>query len=153
MIALFLASAILFGLVVMIAIELGRMRASRRTPVQTGSRHPRRQPLLEERMRDAFAGPVEKYGEIFVSYMVWRRQQTRLELFSADKWLQLSEFTRAIVVRHLWRSLERLAKGSVVIVDSPPQTWSAEIDRRFDDQGIDPWPLALPGASQFVKDG
>ena len=72
--------------------------------------------------------------------MIWKRdQETRMELFSGDPWLQLNEFTRSIVVRHIWRALEKLAKGSVVVIDSPPQEWSAQIDKTFDDRGIDPW--------------
>lgn len=106
-------------------------------------------------MRDAFTGPVTQYGEIFVSYMVWKQaRETRLELFSGDPWLRLNEFTRSIVVRHLWRALEGLAQGAVVIVDTPPQQWSKAIDASFDDREIDPWAghgTAGSGA-QFVKE-
>lgn len=90
--------------------------------------------------------------------MIWRREQeTRLELYSGDPWLRLNEFTRSLVVRHLWRALEALAKGSVVIVDSPAQQWSKTIDDGFDDNGIDPWgpPSVLgtkSGGPQFIKD-
>jgi hypothetical protein len=86
--------------------------------------------------------------------MIWKRdQETRMELFSGDPWLQLNEFTRSIVVRHVWRALEKLAKGSVVVIDSPAQEWSAQIDKTFDDRGIDPWAEGVQSAgSQFVKD-
>ena len=91
-------------------------------------------------MRAAFEGPRAEYGDIFVSYMVWRRErETRLELFAGDPWLSLNEFTRSLIVRHLWRTLEALAKGSVVIVDSPSQQWTKQIDEQFDDNGMDPW--------------
>jgi hypothetical protein len=72
--------------------------------------------------------------------MVWRREtETRLELFAGDPWLVLNEFTRSLVVRHLWRALETLVQGSVVIVDTPSQQWSKTIDAAFDDRGVDPW--------------
>jgi len=155
MIAIYLAAAALLALALMIAVEILRLRAvSRRLPRRI-SRHPRRQPLLEDRIRDAFLAPVNQYGEIFTSFMIWRRErETRLELATGDPWHLLNEFTRSLVVRHLWRALERLANGSVVIVDSPLQRWSKEIDEKFDDQGIDPWgaSVASTSAPQFIKD-
>jgi hypothetical protein len=142
----------------MIVIEVVRLRAASKRRVRVSHRHPRRQPLLEDRLRGAFEEPRALYGEIFVSYMVWRREQeTRLELFSGDPWLKLNDFTRSIVVRHLWRALERLSKGSVVLVDTPAQQWNKDIDATFDDGGVDPWttaPLGTAGADapQFIKD-
>ena len=105
-------------------------------------------------MREALEGPHTQYGEVFTSYMIWKRdQETRMELFSGDPWHNLNEFTRAIVVRHVWRALEKLAKGAVVVVDSPPQEWSAQVDSSFDDRGIDPWGQDVqPAGSQFIKD-
>jgi hypothetical protein len=158
MIAVFLASAALLALALMIVIEVVRLRSASKKRAKVRHRHPRRQPLLEDRIRDAFEGPRAQYGEIFVSYMIWRREQeTRLELFTGDPWLKLHEFTRSLVVRHLWRALETLAKGSVVLVDSPAQQWTKAIDESFDDGGIDPWgptPAVQPASSgpQFVKD-
>lgn len=117
---LFLASLALFALVLMIVIEVLHLRAQGKRRNRVRHRHARRQPLLEDRIRTAFDGPRAAYGEIFVSYMVWRREQeTRLELFTGDPWAQLNEFTRSLIVRHLWRALEKLAKGAVVVVDSP----------------------------------
>lgn len=91
-----------------------------------------------------------------MSFQIWRQEhETQLELHSGDPWLRLNEFTRSIVVRHLWRALEKLAKGAVVIVDAPPQRWSKEIDTAFDDQGVDPWSGRSAGSgegAQFVKD-
>jgi hypothetical protein len=154
MIPLYLISAALLALALMIVIEVLRLHAGPRvkTPVR---RRPRRQPVLEERMRSAFEGPRQDYGEIFVSYAVWRREnQTRLELFSGDPWLQLNEFTRSIIVRHLWRALEALVQGSVVVVDAPQQMWTAEINLKFDDKGIDPWKPGAPrsGGPQFARE-
>ncbi len=155
----FVASIALFAIVLMIIIEVvigrARRKPKRRAVVH---RHARRQPLLEDRMRDALHGPHAQYGEIFTSYMIWKKEnETRMELFTADPWLGLNAFTRALVVRHIWRALENLSKGAVVVVDAPPQQWSAEIDRAFDDQGIDPWGAADPAPSasgpQFIKGG
>lgn len=117
---------------------------------------PRRQPQLEDAIRSAFDGPTRKHGPIFVTYSVWKREQeTRLELLAADAFGRLNEFTRCLIVRHLWRALENLASGSVVVVDDPPQMWSASIDVAFHDHGIDPWrlpPLGVAGAPQFAKE-
>jgi hypothetical protein len=150
----FIAVIALVALLLMIGIELAVLRARRRPAKRIAHRHARRQPLLEDRMRDVLAEPHTQYGEIFTSYMIWKRdQETRMELFSGDPWMHLNEFTRAIVVRHIWRALEKLAKGSVVVVDIPPQEWSAQIDKSFDDRGIDPWAEEIqPAGSQFIKD-
>jgi hypothetical protein len=115
----------------------------------------RRQPQLEDAIRSAFAGPSEKHGELFLSYAVWKRdQETRLELTAADPFGRLNEFTRCLIVRHLWRALERLSAGSVVMVDNPPQTWSESVDVVFHDHGIDPWrlPSIVIPIPQFAKD-
>ena len=157
----FIAAAVLAALALMIVIEILVVRARNRPKPQARiHRHARRQPLIEDRMRGALQEPQAQYGEIFTSFMVWKHgQQTRMEIFSGDPWLQLNEFTRAIVVRHIWRALEKLAKGSVVVVDQPPQEWSATENAAFDDQGIDPWsgpqpPKAPsnPDAPVFIKD-
>jgi hypothetical protein len=139
MVPVILASAVLLALVVMIAVEVLRLRAPARRP-KVRHRRPRRQEVLEDRIRGAFDGPRAQFGDIFVNYMVWRRErETRLELFAGDPWLLLNEFTRSLVVRHLWRALEALVQGSVVIVDAPSQQWSKTIDAAFDDRGVDPW--------------
>ena len=146
MIPVYLVSAALLALALMIVIEVSRLYAgsrSRKTPVR--NRRPRRQPILEDRIRTAFDAPRAQFGEIFVSYTIWRREnETRLELFSGDPWLRLNEFTRSLVVRHLWRALEALVQGSVVIVDAPAQQWSKEIDATFQDNGVDPWGMRPP---------
>jgi hypothetical protein len=138
----------------MIGIEVAVIRHRKRPAKRLAHRHARRQPLLEDRMRESLEAPHTQYGEIFTSYMIWKRdQETRMELFSGDPWMNLNEFTRAIVVRHIWRALEKLAKGSVVVVDIPPQEWSEKVDNSFDDRGIDPWAENVQAAgSQFIKD-
>jgi hypothetical protein len=142
MIPVYLVSAALLALAMMIVIEVLRLyagkRKSSRIPVR--SRRPRRQPVLEDRIRTAFDAPRAQFGEIFVSYTIWRREnETRLELFSGAPWLRLNEFTRSLVVRHLWRALESFVQGSVVVVDAPTQQWSQDIDAKFEDNGVDPW--------------
>jgi hypothetical protein len=146
---LFLASVALVVLVVMIAIEIALLRSrSRRKKVHV-PRHARRQVLLEDRMQQALEEPRRQYGEIFSSYMIWRQGvETRMELASAGPWQQLNEFTRSLIVRHVWRALERLSKGCVVIVDEPRQEWNTAIDAAFDDHGIDPWQPKAPAASE-----
>jgi hypothetical protein len=148
MIPLILASTALLALALLIVIEVVRTRAAQRARTRVRARHPRRQPQIEDQLRSAFEGPRAAYGDIFVSYMVWRRErETRLELFAGDPWMALNAFTRSLVVRHLWRSLEGIAKGSIVIVDSPAQQWSKAIDENFDDSGVlAPWEELVPVA-------
>jgi hypothetical protein len=151
----FVVAVALAALLLMIGIELAVTRGRKKRPVKrTSHRHARRQPLLEDRMRDVLDEPQTQYGAVFTSFMIWRtEQETRMELFSGDPWLSLNEFTRALVVRHVWRALEKLAKGAVVVVDQPPQEWSAQVDKAFDDHGIDPWGDDVSTApSQFIKD-
>jgi hypothetical protein len=155
MIALVIAVVALISLAGMIGVEIARQR--KRAIVVTPKRIvPRRQPLLEDRIRTAFDGPREKHGDIFVSYAIWKRDhETRMELFASDPFAQLNEFTRCLIVRHLWRALEELSEGSVVVVDSPPQVWSKSINEKFRDHGIDPWKVAPLGNAlgpQFAKD-
>lgn len=151
----FVVAVALAALLLMIGIELAVVRARKKPAAKRYShRHARRQPLLEDRMHDVLEEPQTQYGAVFTSYMIWKKdQETRMELFSGDPWLSLNDFTRALVVRHVWRALEQLAKGAVVVVDQPPQEWSAQIDKAFDDHGIDPWGHDVSTApSQFIKD-
>jgi hypothetical protein len=156
MIALIVAVIALIALSAMIGREIARQR-KRAIVVVPRRSVPRRQPLLEDRIRSAFDGPREKHGDIFVTYAIWKRDhETRLELFAADPFAQLNEFTRCLIVRHLWRALEALSEGAVVVVDSPPQVWSRSINEKFQDRGVDPWRLApivsSIGGPQFAKD-
>jgi hypothetical protein len=158
MIALFIAVVAMIALVALIAIEIARARTKPAVTLTQRSA-PRRQPHLEDRIRAAFDAPRGQYGDVFVKYAVWKRdQETRLELYAAGPFAQLNEFTRCLIVRHLWRALEGLAEGSVVVVDSPPQRWSKAIDQKFHDHGIDPWRLVsnvnrvAMTAPQFAKD-
>jgi hypothetical protein len=155
MFALALVAAAAIVLAALIVVETLRLRAAERERKRPRSR-PRRQPQLEDAIRSAFDGPTLKHGAIFLTYAVWKREQeTRLELLAADPFGRLNEFTRCLIVRHLWRALERLSAGSVVVVDNPPQMWSESVDAAFHDHGIDPWrlpPAGLAGAPQFAKE-
>lgn len=110
-----------------------------------------RAPDLEARIKTVLAGPRHKYGDIFTDYSVWKSErETRLELTATDQWGRLNEFTRCLVVRYLWRVLESLAGGAVVVVDQPPQEWNVEVDSSFRDQGFD-WKTFGHGP-QFVDE-
>jgi hypothetical protein len=154
MTALILAIACLVALVVIVAVEL-RMRSRPRPKITVIAREPRRQPHIEDHVREALAETKHRFGDVFVSYRVWKiDRETRLELRAAPPWKRMSEFTRCIIMRHLWRALETAAKGSVVIVDTPPQRWSSEVNAKFYDRGVDPWkasPLYAAGrAASFT---
>ncbi len=111
----------------------------------------RRAPDLEARIKTVLSGPRQKYGDIFTDYSVWKTErETRLELTATAQWSRLNEFTRCLVVRYLWRVLESLAGGAVVIVDAPPQEWNVEIDAGFRDQGFD-WKTFGHGP-QFIEE-
>jgi hypothetical protein len=157
MIPLVIAVIASIVLAVLIGAEIARQRKTTKAAAVKHRIVPRRQPQLEDRIRSAFDGPREKHGDIFVTYAIWRRdQEIRMELFAADPFAKLNEFTRCLIVRHLWRALEELVEGAVVVVDSPPQTWSKAVDEKFQDRGIDPWRivpnLGSVGGPQFAKD-
>ena len=110
-----------------------------------------RAPDLEARIKTVLTGPRQKYGDIFTDYSVWKTErETRLELTATAQWSRLNEFTRCLVVRYLWRVLESLAGGAVVVVDSPPQEWNVEVDSGFRDQGFD-WKTFGHGP-QFIEE-
>jgi hypothetical protein len=145
------AAVILAGIFVAESIRLRKAERLRAIPRSKA----RRQPHLEDAIRSAFDGPNEKHGEVFSSYSIWKREQeTRLELLAGDPFGRLNEFTRCLIVRHLWRALERLSTGSVVMVDNPPHVWSESVDATFHDHGIDPWRLPPVGLAvpQFAND-
>lgn len=154
MFALALVAVAALVLAAIFIAESARLRKAEKLRAMPRSQA-RRQPHLEDAIRAAFDGPTAKHGEIFLSYSIWKREQeTRLDL-AGDPFGRLNEFTRCLIVRHLWRALESLVAGSVVMVDSPPQTWSQSVDATFHDHGIDPWrlpPIVAVAAPQFVND-
>jgi hypothetical protein len=147
------ASVVLAGIVVVavlagIVIERSvRARQRRRTVLS----EPRRSYELEARIKTVLTGPRQKYGDIFTDYTVWKSDtETRLELVSGPPWQRLNVFTRCLVVRYLWRVLESLAGGAVVIIDQPKQLWNEDVDLGFRDQGFD-WKSFGVGP-QFVNE-
>lgn len=145
LVILVLGAVILVALV-MLAVLRWRAEAHARIRSQR-----KRAPDLEARIKTVLAGPRQKYGDIFTDYSVWKsEQETRLELTATDQWGRLNEFTRCLVVRYLWRVLESLAGGAVVVVDQPPQEWNVEVDAGFRDQGFD-WKTFGHGP-QFVEE-
>jgi hypothetical protein len=134
--------------VALLVLGVMRMRAEERARAAVRRT---RAPDLEARIKTVLAGPRQKYGDIFTDYSVWKSErETRLELTATDQWGRLNEFTRCLVVRYLWRVLESLAGGAVVIVDQPPQEWNVEVDSGFRDQGFD-WKTFGHGP-QFVDE-
>jgi hypothetical protein len=110
-----------------------------------------RAPDLEARIKTVLTGPRQKYGDIFTDYSVWKSdRETRLELTATAQWSRLNEFTRCLIVRYLWRVLESLAGGAVVVVDQPAQEWNVEVDAGFRDQGFD-WKTFGHGP-QFIEE-
>ena len=135
-------------LVVLLGLAVMRLRAEKRERALTRRT---RAPDLEARIKTVLAGPRQKYGDIFTDYSVWKSErETRLELTATLQWGRLNEFTRCLVVRYLWRVLESLAGGAVVVVDQPPQEWNVEVDTGFRDQGFD-WKTFGHGP-QFVDE-
>lgn len=148
MIALAVAVIAAAVLIILIVIAVMRYRAVEQAHVEAA---PRRAYELEARIRSILVGPTQKYGKIFVDYSVWKSErETRLELVAGDPWKELNEFTRCLVVRYLWRVLESLSGGSVVVVDSPSQRWNEQVDAGFHDQGFD-WKTFGQGP-QFIKE-
>lgn len=133
---------------VLTAIAILRWRADARARALP----PRKRALdLEARIKTVLTGPRQKYGDIFTEYSVWKAgRETRLELVATDQWGRLNEFTRCLVVRYLWRVLESLAGGAVVVVDVPAQEWNVDVDAGFRDQGFD-WKTFGHGP-QFVDE-
>ncbi len=155
MFALALVAVAAFILAAILIADGLQLLFARRRVRSTPRVAPRRQPHLEDAIRAAFDDPAAAHGKIFDSYSVWKREaETRLELVAADSFGNLNEFTRCLIVRHLWRALEHLARGSVVIVDNPPQIWSESVDLAFHDQGVDPWRIVRSGSlgPQFAKE-
>ena len=138
MTALVIAVAAIVLAPLLVAYELHRRANARGSGKRPSA--PRRLPNLEERVREALENTKQQFGELFTSYAVWKvDRETRLEIESAPKWKRLSEFTRCLIVRHLWRVLESVSSGTVVVVDNPPLTWNRDVNAAFRDRGVDPW--------------
>jgi hypothetical protein len=144
--SLLIIGVVLLAVLALFAVLRWRAEAQARIRSQR-----KRAPDLEARIKTVLAGPRQKYGDIFTDYSVWKSErETRLELTATDQWGRLNEFTRCLVVRYLWRVLESLAGGAVVVVDMPAQEWNVEVDAGFRDQGFD-WKTFGHGP-QFVEE-
>jgi hypothetical protein len=144
-------SFILAGLVIVAALAGLVIYRAMHEQRQKALLMPRRSFELEARIKTVLTGPRQKYGEIFTDYAVWKSEtETRLELVAGDPWKRLNEFTRCLIVRYLWRVLESLAGGAVVIVDEPQQLWNVEVDSGFRDQGFD-W-KTFGNGPQFINE-
>jgi len=127
-------------LLILIASEIvalvARKRKRRRGSI-------RRAPLLEARMRSALAGPREYHGDWFATHVIWReRGTTRMDITTAKPWQSISDFSRSLIVRHIWRALRTLVSGTVLVRVDPgtpdSMIWSAAETARFDDCGVIP---------------
>ena len=126
------------GLIAIALIALFVYRFALDERARARRRAPQRSYELEARIKTVLNGPRRKYGDIFTEYSVWRLEsETRLELTAGDPWRKLNAFTRSLVVRYLWRVLEGLSGGAVVVVDEPRQVWDEDVDSGFHDQGFD----------------
>lgn len=128
-----------------IAIEVYRLRSSKRRRRRAAQGPPRRLPHLERRMADAFSGPRASFGDCFAEFSIWRQSDTtRMDVATKRTWHTLNAFTQSLIVRHLWRSLAQFAKNTVLVqVDPGTQhaiVWSAASTQQFDDKGVpEPW--------------
>lgn len=154
-IALVVALLAAAALCALIVVEIRRVPPPL-TPARVPLEDERRDVELESRIATALEVPRAKFGEVFSGYSVWRSdREVRLELVAADPWKVLNEFTRCIIVRYLWRILETMSEGAVVVVDAPRQRWTKATDERFHDHGVDPLLNPFPafaGGPQFAKD-
>jgi hypothetical protein len=128
-----------------IAIELNRLRSTKRRRLRASIAPPRRSPHLEKRMIAAFAGPTKIHGECFAEFSIWRQSDnTRMDVKTRGPWAVLDVFTRSLILRHLWQTLEGFVKGTILIsVDagtSRAMLWSAKETEQFNDRGVRaPW--------------
>jgi hypothetical protein len=142
---------LIVGVVLAALVALAVTRSRVKALVVTAPPQRQRAPDLEARIKTVLTGPRNKYGDIFTDYSVWKAgRETRLELVATDRWGKVNEFTRCLVVRYLWRVLESLAGGAVVVVDQPAQEWNVEVDADFRDQGFD-W-KTFGNGPQFVDE-
>jgi hypothetical protein len=129
-----------------IVIEVYRLlTAKRRRKAKAASAPPARLPQLERRMAEVFSGPRKTCGECFAEFSVWRQFETvRMDVWTKGPWQSLSLFTQQLIMRHLWRGLEKLSRKTVLVNIDPgtPRAlvWSAATNAEFNDGGVpDPW--------------
>jgi len=136
---------VLVMIVIAIAIEVSRMRSATLKRVRVSSAPPRRSQHLEKRMLSAFQGPRNEYGDCFAEFSVWRQaDSTRMDVRTKGEWQLLNMFTKSLIVRHLWQTLQGFVKGTVLVrvdVGAPGAIlWNAAQNEHFDDKGVvAPW--------------
>ncbi len=142
-----------------IAIEVYRLNAAKRRKRRAAMGPPRRSPHLERRMAEAFRGPREAYGDVFEGFSVVRvADTTQMDVATKGPWLNLNLFTRSLIVRHLWRSLEKLARNTVTVRVDPgapnAMLWTAKQTAEFNDGGkMEPWAPARGKAGTLISGG
>jgi hypothetical protein len=151
------------GIVVLVVISLGiaievyRLAAAKRRKRRAAAGPIRRSPHLERRMAEAFRGPREAYGDVFEGFSVMRQaDMTQMDVSTKGPWQSLNLFTRSLIVRHLWRSLERLARNTVTVRVDPgapgSMTWTAKQTAEFNDGGkMEPWAPARGRAGTLIS--
>jgi hypothetical protein len=96
-------------------------------------------------MVSAFEGPRKTYGDIFAEFSIWRQlDNTRMDVRTKGGWSLLNLFTRSLIVRHLWQTLEGLVSGTVLVnVDAGSKDailWTEAQTAKFNDCGVlAPW--------------
>lgn len=141
-----------------IAIEVARLRSRKNRLKRAEGAPARRSPHLEKRMVAAFDGPRREYGDCFAEFSVWRQaDHTRMDVTTKGEWRLLNLFTRSLIVRHLWQTLQGLVKGAVLVrVDfgAPgAMLWNAAQTEHFDDKGITPPWVPVKGRAGTLISG
>jgi hypothetical protein len=140
-------------LLIVVAIALfawfssAKDRARRRRRREAARRLPRRQALLEKKMAEVAFTPVRSaYGEVFSAFVIMRTpEQVHMDVeMQPGVWGQFKPFIRALIIRHLFRTLAALSGGTVrVVLDKgtpDSMEWTAEHDAAFRDGGMKaPW--------------
>jgi hypothetical protein len=140
-----------------IAIEVNRLAASRRRKQRASSAPARRSYHLERHMAEAFRGPRKAYGDVFAGFSVMRQANTtQMDVSTKGPWQSLNLFTRSLIVRHLWRSLEKLARNTVTVRVDPgapgSMLWTAKQTAEFNDGGkMEPWAPARGRAGTLIS--
>jgi hypothetical protein len=142
-----------------IAIEVYRLMEAKRRKRRAAAAPARRSPHLERRMAEAFRGPCDAYGDVFAGFSVMRQaDMTQMDIATKGPWLTLNLFTRSLIVRHLWRSLEKLARNTVTVRVDPgapgSMLWTAKQTAEFNDGGkMEPWARARGKAGTLISGG
>jgi hypothetical protein len=151
------------GIVVLIVIGVGitievyRLATAGRRKRRVAMGPPRRSPHLERRIAEAFRGPREAYGDVFAGFSVMRvADTTQMDVATKGPWQTLNLFTRSLIVRHLWRSLEKLARNTVTVRVDPgapgSMLWTAKQTAEFNDGGkMEPWAPARGKAGTLIS--